>query len=119
MVSGGLRTILRLEGVAYLAISLVIFAMLRGSWATFAVLFFAPDLAFLGYLAGPRIGAIAYNILHSTIGPIVLAIAAKLADMPDLWFVASIWLAHVGFDRMLGYGLKHSSGFKDTHLGKL
>jgi Domain of unknown function (DUF4260) len=119
MASGGLRTVLRLEGLAYFAISLVIYSMLRGSWMTFAILFLAPDLAFLGYLAGPRVGALAYNVLHSSIGPIVLALAGKAFDVPDLWFIAAIWMAHVGFDRMLGYGLKYSSGFKDTHLGKL
>ncbi len=119
MVNGGVKAILRLEGFAYFVIAIVIYMMLRGSWLTFAILFLAPDLAFFGYLAGPRIGAIAYNILHSTIGPIALAIAGKLTDMPDLWFIAAIWMAHVGFDRMLGYGLKFASGFKDTHLGKL
>jgi hypothetical protein len=33
--------------------------------------------------------------------------------------MALIWLAHIGMDRMLGYGLKYSGGFKDTHLGRL
>jgi Domain of unknown function (DUF4260) len=119
MMGGGMRTVLRLEGLAYFAISLLIYSMLRGSWMTFAILFLAPDLAFFAYLAGPRVGAYAYNILHSSIGPIVLALVGKAIDMPDLWFIAAIWMAHVGFDRMLGYGLKYSSGFKDTHLGKL
>jgi Domain of unknown function (DUF4260) len=119
MVSGGLKTVLRLEGLAYLAIAVLIYAMLRGSWLTFAILFFAPDVAFLAYLAGPRAGAIAYNILHSTIGPIALAFLGKALNMPDLWFISAIWLAHAGFDRMLGYGLKYTSGFKDTHLGRL
>ncbi len=119
MISSGMRTVLRLEGLAYFAIALVIYTMLRGSWLTFAILFLAPDLAFFGYLAGPRVGAYVYNVLHSSIGPIVLALVGKAIDMPDLWFIAAIWMAHVGFDRMLGYGLKYSSGFKDTHLGKL
>lgn len=30
-----------------------------------------------------------------------------------------IWLAHIGMDRMLGYGLKYPTDFKDTHLGRL
>ncbi|MEF9606012.1 DUF4260 family protein, partial [Paracoccus sp. PXZ] len=30
-----------------------------------------------------------------------------------------LWLAHVGFDRVLGYGLKLPSGFRDTHLGRI
>jgi hypothetical protein len=27
-----------------------------------------------------------------------------------------IWIAHIGFDRMLGFGLKYPTVFKDTHL---
>ena len=30
-----------------------------------------------------------------------------------------IWIAHIGMDRMLGYGLKYASGFGDTHLGRI
>jgi hypothetical protein len=30
-----------------------------------------------------------------------------------------IWIAHIGFDRALGYGLKYPTGFGDTHLGRI
>jgi hypothetical protein len=33
--------------------------------------------------------------------------------------VALIWLAHIGFDRALGYGLKYKAGFGFTHLGRI
>ena len=33
--------------------------------------------------------------------------------------LALIWFAHIGFDRMLGYGLKHGAGFRFTHLGRI
>ena len=33
--------------------------------------------------------------------------------------IAMIWLAHIGFDRALGYGLKYSDGFGFTHLGRI
>jgi hypothetical protein len=33
--------------------------------------------------------------------------------------IAMIWLAHIGFDRALGYGLKYSAGFGFTHLGRI
>jgi hypothetical protein len=89
----------------------------------FAILFLAPDLSFAAYLLGPRIGAYGYNALHSTLGPLLLGAIGWWADdfiLRDIfWATALIWIAHVGFDRMLGYGLKHTSGFKDTHLGKL
>jgi hypothetical protein len=33
--------------------------------------------------------------------------------------LALIWLAHIGIDRALGYGLKYASGFGFTHLGRI
>jgi hypothetical protein len=123
MVEGRMKRLLQVEGLALFAASLVIFSTLSVSWWMYVALFFVPDIAFLGYLAGPRVGAVAYNVLHSTIGPILLgAVAWWLGfDILGQVFMATavIWIGHVGFDRMLGYGLKYASGFKDTHLGKL
>jgi Domain of unknown function (DUF4260) len=123
MVTGILKRILQAEGAALLIAATAAYHLLDVSWWMFAVLFFAPDLSFIAYLAGPKLGAIAYNTLHSTIGPLLLACAGLWLGFDILgtivMAVALIWLAHVGFDRMLGYGLKHASGFKDTHLGKL
>ena len=28
-----------------------------------------------------------------------------------------VWLAHIGLDRLLGYGLKYDDSFQHTHLG--
>ncbi|MFO0685884.1 MAG: DUF4260 domain-containing protein [Sandaracinus sp.] len=83
----------------------------------FAACFLAPDLAFLGYLAGPRLGAIAYNTTHSTLGYAGLAALGVVLGAPTLLALALIGVAHVGFDRMLGYGLKYGSAFGHTHLG--
>ncbi len=30
--------------------------------------------------------------------------------------LALVWFAHIGFDRMVGYGLKYPTDFFDTHL---
>ena len=73
----------------------------------------------IGYLAGPRIGAVVYNIVHATLLPWALLLAGYFSGN-FLWLqIALIWFAHIGIDRLLGYGLKRSSGFKDTHLGSL
>jgi hypothetical protein len=32
---------------------------------------------------------------------------------------ALIWLAHIGLDRTLGYGLKYPTFFEDTHLQRV
>jgi hypothetical protein len=116
-VFGGIRSVLRLEGLMLLAVSVALYARLQGEWRLFAELFLVPDLSFVAYLFGPRAGAFAYNAMHSTIGPLMLLSASVLAPMAAP--VALIWLAHVGFDRALGYGLKYPSAFADTHLGRI
>jgi hypothetical protein len=57
--------------------------------------------------------------VHSTLGPLTLAAFAIATDQSVALAVSPIWLAHIGFDRMLGYGLKCASGFSDTHLGRI
>src|SRR5215468_2535554 len=112
-VSGTPRLILRLEGFCLLAGSLWAFHLQHAGWALFAVLFLAPDLSMLGYLVNPRIGAVAYNAVHTTIlyGP--LAAYSYLSGASVLFAVGLIGLAHVGFD------LKYPLGFGYTHLGRM
>jgi hypothetical protein len=113
---GGL---LRLEGLALFAGALVVYFDQGFGWLLLVVLFLAPDLSFAGYLAGPRVGAWAYNSLHTTIGPIALVAVGVLADIDWCLQLALIWLAHIGLDRLLGYGLKYPTAFKDTHLQRV
>ena len=84
------------------------------------MLFLLPDLSFLGYLAGPRVGAGAYNAAHSYIGP-GRAAGARLRSAACAAALAFglIWCAHIGLDRALGYGLKYGSDFGATHLGRI
>jgi hypothetical protein len=118
-VEGGPRLILRFEGLALLLLATAGFGLTGLSWWLYAILFLAPDLSLAGYLGGPRKGAILYNALHSTIAPAVLAGCGLLLREPRLLGLAAIWAAHIGFDRMLGYGLKYASAFGDTHLGRI
>ncbi|MEX2608821.1 MAG: DUF4260 domain-containing protein [Gemmatimonadota bacterium] len=110
---------LRAEGAAALVLSLALYAGTGASWWLYAALFLAPDLAMLGYLAGPRPGALLYNAAHTYVLPLLLAVAGGLAHVPVAVPVALVWVGHIGFDRMLGYGLKERSGFRDTHLGRI
>ncbi|MCC2654109.1 MAG: hypothetical protein K0Q60_4275, partial [Microvirga sp.] len=114
-----LRLLLRLEGLALFILATWAFASTGTSWWIYAILFLTPDLSFAGYLAGPRLGAMVYNALHSTLGPALLAGLGLFLDHSMLLGIAAIWAAHIGFDRMLGYGLKYSSSFNDTHLGRI
>lgn len=118
-VAGGPRTILRLEGALTMLAAGLAYAHVGPGWGLFAALFLLPDLAFLGYLAGPRAGALAYNTTHSYAGPALLGLASFGLALPALLPIALIWAAHVGFDRMMGYGLKYASAFGHTHLGRI
>ena len=118
-VTGGVKTLLRLEGLAVLSAAVFLYWHAGFSWAQFAILFLAPDVSFIGYLFGREAGAAAYNAAHSTNGALGLAVAAVALDQPAMIAVALIWLAHIGFDRALGYGLKYGAGFGFTHLGRI
>ena len=118
-VDGGVRGMLRLEGLALLAGAAALYERAGGDWKQFAILFLAPDLSFAGYLFGARAGAAAYNTMHSTLLPLGLAAIGTAFAIPLALQVALIWLAHVGFDRALGYGLKYARGFGFTHLGRI
>ena len=113
------RTWLRVEGLAVFAAALVLYATFGSGWFLFAVLFLAPDLSMLGYLAGPRRGALVYNLGHTYAAPAVLAGIGWVLAVPLLPALALVWAAHIGFDRMLGYGLKLPTDFRDTHLGRI
>ena len=117
--SGGLRTLLRVEGAALLAAATLAYSWGGWSWYLYLGLFFVPDLSMLAYTAGPRIGAFAYNVLHATVAPLMLGCLGLAAPEGPWMPIAAIWLAHIGLDRMLGYGLKSSAGFGHTHLGPI
>ncbi len=118
-VSGGVRVLLRIEGLCVLAISLLAYAKFGGGWGAFVLCFFVPDLSLLGYLAGARVGAVLYNCAHSFIGALAILAVGVLMSQPVAITAGIIWLAHIGFDRALGYGLKYSAGFGLTHLGRI
>jgi Domain of unknown function (DUF4260) len=117
--TGGVRTLLRLEGLALFAGMTLLYGVWDGSWWVYAILFLAPDLSFAGYLAGPRAGAVIYNAAHSYMAPMTLMTTGFALSAPLVLSIAMIWLAHIGFDRTLGYGLKYFAGFGFTHLGRI
>ena len=118
-VEGIPRLLLRLEGAALALAAAYAYPRVGGSWWLFAALILVPDLSFAGYLINARIGAIAYNAMHITLGPLILAALGFLLPSFDMIAVALIWAAHVGIDRALGYGLKYGAGFGFTHLGRI
>jgi hypothetical protein len=118
-VTGGVKMLLRLEGLTLFAAMLALYATWDGSWWVFVVLFLAPDLSFLAYLIDPRTGAVVYNAVHSYMMPVALMTLGFGFAEPLVLSVAMIWLAHIGLDRAFGYGLKYTAGFGFTHLGRI
>lgn len=122
-----------------LATATVAYAQTGRGWLLYLLLFFVPDVSFAAYALGPRFGAIVYNLLHTYALPLLAVgfgmvlraggagvhvdVHMPLLGSQDVSHIVVvgpfIWLAHIGFDRMLGYGLKYPSHFKDTHLGRL
>ncbi len=85
----------------------------------FFALFLAPDLAMLAYLVNPKIGGDSYNVVHSYLLFLGLAALAVFRRETGMLMYVYIWMAHLGLDRFLGYGLKYSAAFRMTHLGDL
>jgi hypothetical protein len=111
--------LLRLEGAAFLFGAIALYAYLGGQWLVFVLLLLLPDLSALGYLVNPRAGSITYNLAHTYSLPVLLMALALAGQWSVGVQLALIWFAHIGMDRMIGYGLKYPTAFKDTHLQRV
>ena len=118
-VGAPVRTWLRLEALVAAVAGLVVWAGLDGGWWRFLALILLPDISMLGYLWGPRVGAALYNAFHSYALPLALGLLGGVVDSRTLLLTGTLWLTHIGIDRVLGYGLKYPTGFQDTHLGRV
>ena len=110
------RLLLQLEGAAVLIVSLLFYHWNQGSWLQFALLILVPDLSMLGFAANIRVGAITYNAVHTYVGPLCWLVYSFASHRPAAVSLSLIWIAHIGFDRMIGVGLKYPTRFNDTHL---
>jgi len=114
-----IQLVLRLESVALALAGLAAFVWTGGQWWLFLLLLLVPDVSALGYVAGPRVGAVTYNLAHNLVLPLAMLGLGAWSDVTWLLLAGGVLLAHVGMDRALGYGMKLPSGFKDTHLGRI
>ena len=108
--------LLRIEELALFTATIFLYQHLHFSWLLFAILFLAPDLFMLGFLLNPRLGAATYNLAHTLTLPITLLLASYLQHWSIAEAIALIWTTHIAVDRLLGFGLKYPTFFKDTHL---
>jgi hypothetical protein len=113
------KWILRIESAAIAVVGIVFYLSASGPPLLLVPALLAPDLSMLGYLAGPRVGAVTYNLVHNWATAAILALLAIVTR--ELWplLAGAVVAAHVGMDRALGYGLKLPTSFQDTHLGRI
>jgi hypothetical protein len=117
VVRGAAAVLLRTEGAALLAVSVILYAKFGSAWWLFVVLLLAPDIGMSGYVRSTTLGAATYNALHTYAPPAILVAAAVLTGSTIAWSIGLVWFAHIGMDRALGYGLKYGDSFQHTHLG--
>jgi hypothetical protein len=111
--------ILRIESAAIAAAGIVFYLSVGGPPLLLIPALLAPDLSALGYLAGPRVGAATYNLVHNWATAVLIGLLAIVVGEPFWLLVGAVLAAHVGLDRALGYGLKLPTSFQDTHLGRI
>jgi hypothetical protein len=114
-----IRPWLRMEGLAVFAAGFVGFLALGLPWYGFVLLLLVPDLSAIGYLRGPRIGAIVYNVAHDLFTGVAIAGIGLATGILPITAFGAILVAHSGMDRLAGYGLKLPTSFQDTHLGRI
>lgn len=111
--------ILRAEAVAFFVAGVLLYLQLNGNALWLLPLLLVPDLSMIGYVRGPRLGAITYNLAHNLATALIVLAVGWFAGIAPLALGGAILVAHVGMDRSLGYGLKLPTDFKDTHLGRI
>lgn len=113
------RLLIKLEGFTVGALGIYLYFSNGFSWILFLLLLFVPDISMAGYAINEKIGAYVYNAFHTYSTPLLLVLLGAFLSIDALLMVSFIWLVHIGIDRMLGYGLKYETGFKDTHIQRL
>jgi hypothetical protein len=117
-VVGAPRVWLLLEGMTLLVGSLVAFSITHQSWWLAVSVILVPDVFAAGYAFGTRLGAHLYNVAHATPLPALLVGIGWWQDHPLVLAIGTIWLGHIGMDRMLTFGLKYPDSFQHTHLSR-
>lgn len=118
-VVGGPKLLLRIEGAVLFAASIAVFAVQGQAWWLYPALLLIPDIFMLGYLRNTKLGSITYNLGHSYPAAAIVTALGFIIASPLTIALGAIWFGHIGWDRMLGYGLKYGTSFKHTHLGDL
>ncbi len=114
-----MQSILKIEEVCLLFLSIYLFSILHFDWWWFLVLILAPDISMLAYLINSKIGAKSYNIFHHKGLAILIYLVGIYLGNEFIQLAGIILLGHASMDRVFGYGLKYSNSFNHTHLGMI
>ncbi|WP_210411544.1 DUF4260 domain-containing protein [Oceanispirochaeta crateris] len=119
MKNRSMEHLLRLEELGFFILTIYLFSLLPFPWWVYPLLLIIPDISILGYMINAVTGSYIYNFIHHRGIALILYIGGVLLVSPYLALAGLILFAHSSMDRFFGYGLKHPSGFKDTHLGTI
>jgi sorbitol-specific phosphotransferase system component IIC len=111
--------VLRAESLALFAAGVALYLQMSGNALWLLPLLLVPDISMIGYVGGPRLGAITYNLAHNLVTAFAVLAIGWFAAIAPLALAGAVLAAHVGMDRTLGYGLKLPTDFRDTHLGRI
>ncbi len=114
-----MKTTLKLEELVQFAFGIYLFSQLDYAWWYFPVFILTPDIGMIGYAAGPKVGAFVYNLFHHKGIALIILVAGWYLSNDPITFTGIILFSHAAMDRIFGYGLKYSDGFKNTHLGRI
>ncbi len=113
------KLLLHLEGTAVFILSVYGYYFFDYNFLLFIIFLFVPDIAMFGYMVNRRVGAIIYNIIHTYVLSFATLLLGFITNMELLIIMGLIWTAHIGMDRMFGFGLKYPTQFNDTHLNRV
>ena len=116
-----MKKLIQAEAIVPFLISVMLINRLpiHFAWWIWIPMFLAPDLSMLGYLINNKIGAYSYNLFHHQLIAIAIAATGMLLQLPYAELAGLVLLGHSSLDRVMGYGLKFTTGFKFTHLGTM
>src|SRR5690554_3395810 len=113
------KKLIRIEGMVVLSLGTYVYFTNGYNWAIFLLLLMLPDVFMIGYAVSKKAGAYVYNFAHTFVTPSLLLLAGLALSVDLLMMIGLIWIVHIGMDRMMGYGLKYETNFKDTHIQRL
>lgn len=109
--------LIKLEELGQFLLSILLFSQLEYVWWVFPACLLLPDLSMMGYAFNSRTGAWLYNLFHHKMTGIAVLMLGFWVSISWLVLAGVILFGHSAMDRIFGYGLKFSDGFKHTHLG--